>query len=149
MEPIQVLLADDNEEIRAALRAFLSTQEDMRVCGEAANGAEALRLSLETYFPGTKIVFVAGVLRDKDYGGMFDAVLPLADRFYTIAPPTPRALSAQALADYLQGRGAEAVPCASIREAVKQATARAGKDGVVCAFGSLYYIGQVRALFRY
>ena len=37
----------------------------------------------------------------------------------------------------------------AIREAVKQATARAGKDGVVCAFGSLYYIGQVRALFRY
>ena len=48
MEPIQVLLADDNEEIRAALRAFLSTQEDMRVCGEAANGAEALRLLDET-----------------------------------------------------------------------------------------------------
>ena len=48
MTRIRVLLADDNEEIRAALRAFLSTQEDMRVCGEAANGAEALRLLDET-----------------------------------------------------------------------------------------------------
>ena len=131
---------------------FELLQRDPAVLIDGAHnpdGAEALRLSLETYFPGTKITFVAGVLRDKDYGGMFDAVLPLADRFYTIAPPTPRALSAQALADYLQGRGAEAVPCASVKEAVEQAMDHAGKDGVVCAFGSLYYIGQVRALFRY
>ena len=131
---------------------FELLQRDPAVLIDGAHnpdGAEALRLSLETYFPGTKIVFVAGVLRDKDYGGMFDAVLPLADRFYTIAPPTPRALSAHALADHLRGRGAEAVPCPSIREAVEAAVEHAGTDGVVCAFGSLYYIGQVRALFRY
>ena len=44
MERIQVLITDDNDEIRAALRTYLETQEDMAVAGEAANGAEALRI---------------------------------------------------------------------------------------------------------
>ena len=44
MERIQVLITDDNDEIRAALRAYLESQEDMAVAGEAANGAEALRI---------------------------------------------------------------------------------------------------------
>lgn len=112
-------------------------------------GAGALRLSLETYFPGKRIVFVTGVLADKDYGAMLSEVLPLADRFYTVAPPSPRALSARDLASWLRERGAEAEPCGSVAEAVRLAEERAGQDGVVCAFGSLYYIGQVRALFRY
>ena len=113
------------------------------------DGAAALRRSLETYFPGKAVTFVSGVLSDKDYGAMFSAVLPLADRFYTIAPPSPRALSARDLADYLRERGGDAVPCSSVEEAVERAVRRAGPDGVVCAFGSLYYIGQVRALFCY
>ncbi len=47
MDRIQVLITDDNDEIRAALRAYLESQEDMEVAGEAANGAEALRLLSE------------------------------------------------------------------------------------------------------
>ena len=47
MDRIQVLITDDNDEIRAALRAYLESQEDMEIAGEAANGAEALRLLSE------------------------------------------------------------------------------------------------------
>ena len=47
MNPIQILITDDNEEIRASLRAYLDTQEDITVVGEAANGVEALRLLSE------------------------------------------------------------------------------------------------------
>ena len=43
MDQIQVLLTDDNAEIRAALRAYLETQGDIAVAGEAANGSEALQ----------------------------------------------------------------------------------------------------------
>ena len=50
---------------------------------------------------------------------------------------------------WLKEQGCEAVPCASVKEAVDRAMDHAGKDGVVCAFGSLYYIGQIRGLFRY
>lgn len=44
MDQIQILITDDNDEIRASLRAYLESQEDMAVAGEAANGADALRL---------------------------------------------------------------------------------------------------------
>ncbi len=114
-----------------------------------SDGVGALCRSLETYFPGQKITFVAGVLADKDYGAMLPAVCPLADRVYTVTPPSPRALPAEDLAAWLKERGTDAVPCASVKEAVEQAMDHAGKDGVVCAFGSLYYIGQIRGLFRY
>ena len=36
MDRVQVLITDDNDEIRAALRGYLESQEDMEVAGEAA-----------------------------------------------------------------------------------------------------------------
>ena len=44
MESIRLLLTDDNDEIRAALREQLSQQEDMQIVGEARNGTEALQM---------------------------------------------------------------------------------------------------------
>ena len=44
MDQIRILITDDNDEIRAALRAYLSSQDDMTVAGEAANGVDALRI---------------------------------------------------------------------------------------------------------
>lgn len=38
-----VLIVDDNPNVRNALRAFLRYSNDMQVCGEAANGAEAIK----------------------------------------------------------------------------------------------------------
>lgn len=43
--PIRVLLADDQENIRAAFRMILDAQPDIRVVGEAADGAAAADLA--------------------------------------------------------------------------------------------------------
>ena len=45
---IRVLLADDQALVRAGFRALLDAQTDIEVVGEAADGAEAVRLALET-----------------------------------------------------------------------------------------------------
>ncbi|MBP2017738.1 NarL family two-component system response regulator LiaR [Symbiobacterium terraclitae] len=45
---IRVLLVDDHEMVRMGLSAFLQTQPDIEVVGEAADGAEGLRKALET-----------------------------------------------------------------------------------------------------
>ncbi|MEI8188869.1 MAG: response regulator transcription factor [candidate division NC10 bacterium] len=42
---IRILLADDHAVLRAGLRVLLSAQADLEVVGEAAEGAEALRLA--------------------------------------------------------------------------------------------------------
>jgi DNA-binding NarL/FixJ family response regulator len=41
-EPTRVLIADDDEQIRAGLRLMLATQNDLEVVGEAVDGAEAI-----------------------------------------------------------------------------------------------------------
>jgi DNA-binding NarL/FixJ family response regulator len=42
--PIRVLIADDQEIVRAGFSALLGTQPDLEVVGSAADGAEAVRL---------------------------------------------------------------------------------------------------------
>jgi DNA-binding NarL/FixJ family response regulator len=44
---IRVVLADDHGVVRAGLRALLEHQADMRVVGEAADGPDAVRLTLD------------------------------------------------------------------------------------------------------
>lgn len=44
MTPIRVVLADDHTLFRSGLRLLLESQDDMTVIGEAADGAECIRL---------------------------------------------------------------------------------------------------------
>lgn len=44
-EPITILLVDDHEVVRQGVRAFLNTQADISVVGEADSGEEAVRLA--------------------------------------------------------------------------------------------------------
>ncbi|MFR9779957.1 response regulator [Micromonospora sp. MS34] len=46
-DPITVLLADDQELVRAGFRMLLAAQDDIRVVGEAATGAETISLVRE------------------------------------------------------------------------------------------------------
>ena len=47
MKPIKVILVDDHDVVRAGLRSYLNTQEDVEVVGEARNGEEALLRAAE------------------------------------------------------------------------------------------------------
>ncbi len=46
--PIRVAIVDDHAVVRSGLSAFLLAFDDLELVGEAANGAEALRVCLET-----------------------------------------------------------------------------------------------------
>ena len=45
---VRVLLADDQELVRAGLRMVLEPEEDLEIVGEAADGAEAVELALRS-----------------------------------------------------------------------------------------------------
>lgn len=104
---------------------------------------EALVKNVEDYLPGKRIIGLTGVLADKDYGDMYQPMLPYISQFVCITPPSDRKLEAQELAKHLQAAGAQAVACDSIEAGVRKAIALAGKDGVVLCFGSLYSIGTI------
>ena len=105
---------------------------------------EALENAIKTYLPGQKLVFLNGCMADKDYGDMFRFLLPYAREFVTVTPRNPRALPAEELSRYItENLGAKATACATVAEGVRTAIEKAGPDGVVCACGSLYMIGDI------
>ncbi len=110
-----------------------------------AHGMRAAVQSLETLFPGRRLTFLLGILADKDAGEMLDLLAPLAERVFVLRPDSPRAMDPAALGALLAARGVEVRPCAGVEEGIEAALAAAGRDGVVCALGSLYLCGEVRS----
>lgn len=104
---------------------------------------EALVKNIEDYLTDKKVIVLTGVLADKDYADMYKPVMPLVQEFVCITPPNPRKLDARLLAQYLAEVGAQATPCESVESGVRTALEKAGKDGVVLCFGSLYSIGAI------
>lgn len=106
--------------------------------------AEALMTSLKGLFGEKKLIFLVGVLADKDWQRMLSSALPLAKAFVTITPPGSRSLPAGELAAYLDAHGAAAYAAASVEDAVNRALALAKPDDVICSWGSLYSVGEIR-----
>ncbi len=109
--------------------------------------AETVAENLLRYFPGMKRVLLFGVLADKDYMRQAEILNAAADAFVSIAPPSPRALPAEALAEQLRSFGKPVSAYEKLEDGLEAALALAGRDGVVCAVGSLYSAGRVRAYF--
>ena len=110
-------------------------------------GVAALKRGLQQYFPGKRFIFLVGVLSDKDYGDMMREIAPLAERFLTITPESPRALPAKALKEHLTRYGKPVQSFERLDDAIAEGLRQCGEDSVLCAFGSLYYIGRVREYF--
>ncbi len=105
---------------------------------------EALVKNIEDYLADRKVIALTGVLADKDYGDMYKPVMPLVQEFVCITPPNPRKLDAGLLAQYLMDAGTTATAYETIEQGVIAAREKAGKDGVVLCFGSLYSIGSIK-----
>lgn len=115
--------------------------------GHNPQGIEALAENIKEYLPGRKVIAITGVLADKDYGRMYQPVLSHISEFICITPSSPRRLEAAKLAEYLQRAGGKARACESIKEALETALWRAGKEGAVLCFGSLYSVSEIQTAF--
>jgi two-component system NarL family response regulator len=56
--PLRILLADDHEPFRRAMRGVIDSQDDMQIVAEAADGAEAVRVSLGLRPDGLDVVLM-------------------------------------------------------------------------------------------
>ncbi|SHJ06730.1 bifunctional folylpolyglutamate synthase/dihydrofolate synthase [Parasporobacterium paucivorans] len=108
-------------------------------------GIKATAESIRKYFQGKRIIFLMGIMADKDVDAMLDEIVPLASEFFTVTPDNSRAMPAEKLASLLEKKGANATACISVAQGVDRAIEASGNDGVVCAIGSLYMVGDVRA----
>ena len=110
--------------------------------------AAALAESIEQYFPDCRRVLLMGVLKDKDYRRIAEILAPLFDAYVCVTPKSDRALEGAQLAELFKKYGKEVQVCGSIGEGVDTARDIAQElDGMVCACGSLYICGDIRACF--
>ena len=118
---------------------------------DGAHNPEAFEVtaeSLRRHFGERKIVFVIGVMADKDAGSMISHVAPLAAAFCAVRPDYPRAMDVNTLAAMLKRSGVPVSAHDTVEKGVAEALGRAGKDGIVCAIGSLYFSGDIRRAHR-
>ena len=87
--------------------------------GHNPQGVRAAVESVRAYFGDKKINLLVGILADKAHGEMAEELAKIADRVICIAPPSPRALPAEALAEEFCEAGANARAANSIKEGVK------------------------------
>ena len=109
--------------------------------------AETVVENLLNYFRENHRVMLVGMLADKDVDGTLAILDRAADEYVCITPESERALPAEELAKKLEKYGKEITVCSAIPEAVTAACDAAGETGMVCAVGSLYSVGAIRACF--
>ena len=130
-----------------------------------SHGVWALRESLRELYPDEKFHFIMGVMADKDYEEMIDALLPLAIDFVTVTPESNRALQSKDLAKCIQSKGIPARYAEDMEEVIRpllptgEVTRLSRQDGEkhiyltgrenkTIAFGSLYFIGAIGAMLE-
>ncbi len=110
------------------------------------DAARKLAESIRHYFTNKKIIYIMGVLRDKEYGKVIDNTYELAEHIITVTPPVKeRALHACDLAQEILKCHKGVTAADSVQEAVEMAYLLAGreKEAVIIAFGSLSYLGEL------
>jgi DNA-binding NarL/FixJ family response regulator len=131
---IRVLIADDHNVVRAGLRAFLDLDSQLEVVGEAANGAEAVRVAhrmrpevvlmdlimpeldgiaatevIRRELPETKVVVLTSMLEDASVSGAIRAGAIGYLLKDTRAPELVRAIKAAAAGQVQLSAGAAAL----------------------------------------
>ena len=121
------------------------------IIADGAHNEDAVKKLMETmrfHFTNQQIIYIMGVLKDKDYTPMIQEAVPMAEFIFTVTPPNrERALPAFELAKVVREYNPNVTATDSVEEALELARLMAGDDGVVLAFGSLSYMGKLRACF--
>lgn len=108
------------------------------------DAAKRLADSIEFYFTNKRIIYIMGVLKDKEYEKVIALTHSYADQIITVSTPgNPRALPAYELAREVAKVHRNVTAVDSLEEAVEMSMLLAGKDDVILAFGSLSYLGRL------
>jgi len=110
------------------------------------SGVESLVAALNTYFPGTKPALILGILQDKDWAHMCQALAPLASAMFLVPVHSERTVEPHGLAEVCRLANPQAMvaECGSLAEAL----AKASSFPFLTVAGSLYLIGEALELLH-
>lgn len=113
------------------------------------DAAQKLAESIRFYFTNKRIIYIMGILKDKEYEKVIAETYAYADQIITVTPPqNPRALPALELAQVLKDYHPGVTVAGSVEEAVEMAYLLAGKEDVIISFGSLSYLGRLTEILN-
>jgi dihydrofolate synthase/folylpolyglutamate synthase len=108
------------------------------------DAAKKLADSIEFYFTNKRIIYIMGILRDKEYEKIIGLTHEYADQILTVATPNQvRTMSSYELATEVAKVHQNVTAVDSLEEAVEIAYLLAGKEDVIIAFGSLSFTGKL------
>lgn len=107
-----------------------------------------LRDSIEIYFTNRRLIFIIGVLADKDYQCMLRILAPLADTMITLTPDNNRALPSYMLAACAKLYCGKVYDERDIEHAIERAYIEAKTGDVIIAFGSLSFLGSLKSIVK-
>lgn len=116
------------------------------------DAAHKLAQSIQFYFTNKRILYIIGMLADKEYEKVLKLTSPLAEHMITVTPPyNKRAMSAYELARSAKAYHDSVTVADSLLEAVELSYLLAGqdKDTVIIAFGSLSFLGELMDIVKH
>ncbi len=103
----------------------------------------ALRNTLNKHYKTYKKIIVLGLLKNKDVNGIIDALVPIASIILTVTPNNTNAINAKELKDIIKARHPESL--VEYKENIFETINSIPEDTLICACGSLYYIGEFKS----
>lgn len=108
------------------------------------DAARKLAESVRFYFTNKKIIYIMGILKDKEYEKIIAETYAYAEQIITVTTPkNVRALPAYELAQAVKDYHPNVTAVDSLQEAVEMSYLLADKESVIIAFGSLSYLGEM------
>jgi dihydrofolate synthase/folylpolyglutamate synthase len=113
------------------------------------SGAQALRGFLDE-FVQRPLTLVFGAMDDKRLEEIAAILFPAADRLILTRPDNLRAADVERLQGLAERivNGGKVIAARSVSEAVQQAKDITPSDGLICVTGSLYLLGEVKAIIQ-
>jgi dihydrofolate synthase/folylpolyglutamate synthase len=108
------------------------------------DSALKLRLALDDYFPGKKVVLVFGASEDKDIEGMFSELLPRVEQVIATKSYHPRAIEPDALVEIAHRFGRPVRVIQQVEDAVEEALQMVNENGLVLVTGSIFVAAGAR-----
>lgn len=132
------------ETVKWPCRLSIVSTEPLVLIDGAHNedGINSLQGALSKYFSTRKIIFVIGMLKDKDYGYAIRKLMPMAHSVVATEPVSERALPAAAMAEAVKPYCSNVTPEPDIIKAIEKAKSMYGEDSMICICGSLYLAGS-------
>jgi dihydrofolate synthase/folylpolyglutamate synthase len=94
-----------------------------------------------------RTVLIIGILQDKDSRGIIAAMVPLADHVIVTKPHYSRAMEVRELASEIRKLHDSVETAETVGEAIAMAMDKVSSDDLVLITGSLYVVGDARAVF--